>query len=345
MTDDPRTHHDDGELLAAYLADELDDLEVHRLERRLLDDAQLRRQLDDVHEAVLAVQSPDDVDPPAGLDARIVERVRAADAGAAAGNGEVPGPSAGASGPRRSTGSAATPWWRRPVAAVAAVALLGVVAVSWIGVATLTGGGDDAGTVTAMSADEAAPEADAAPDSGGAEEMAEAQPEAGAGGTAEAPGGADAAAADGDAAAATSQEGAADDTAIGPLIEASPAGLVEAPALDDAGQRRDYLIALTDTPARAALRAATPQETAAIAAQQRTTLRGEAGLDETCVDTLVSPDGPAALRLVSAQIDGREAVGAVLPTAGGGLRLQLVASGGGCDLVADDVLAPDEGQR
>lgn len=334
MTDDPHSHRQagDGELLAAYLADELDDLEVRRLERRLLDDPQLRRRLDAVHDAVLAVRAPDDVDLPDGLAARLDDRLRAEAVGAS-GPAVAAAPTRAPAG-RPSAGGVVTPWWRRPVAAVAAVSLLGVVAVSSVVIGTLGGGGDDT-TVTAMSAqDEGAEEAAVGPESGAGAAAAQASPEAAAE--------ADTGAAGADDAADTDTGAAAEAPAVGPLIEASPAGLVDAPALDDVGQRRDYLAGLVDAPARAALRAATAEETAAVASQQRSTLEREAGLDEACVDRLVSPDGPAALRLLRAQIDDREAVGAVLPTAGGGLRLQLVTTAGGCELLADEVLAPDE---
>lgn len=299
----------DGELLAAYLDDDLDDLDVRRLERRLLDDADLRRQLDVLHETVVALQRPDATVPPDGLTDGIRRRVASAPAPEAPTPSRAPSP----------------PWWRRPVAAVAAVGLLGVVAVSALGIGALTGPATEQ-EVAAMDADGAEAEAEAA------------GPQDPPGGEAQA-GDAQAGTADGPD-AGTDSDGAREEAASAPLLRASPAGIVRVPMLDDPARRRSYLVGLADAPARAALRAASAEEVAAVAGGQRDTLRRQAQLEDSCIDTLIGDDGPAAVRLVASTIDGREAVGAVLPTAGGGLRLVLVRADGACTVAVDEVLPP-----
>ena len=65
----------DGELLSAYLAGDLNDAAAADLERRLADEPQLAAALDALADALVALGGFDDVEPPAGYDERLSQRL------------------------------------------------------------------------------------------------------------------------------------------------------------------------------------------------------------------------------------------------------------------------------
>jgi hypothetical protein len=71
MTPEP----DDGVLLAAYLAGDLDDAAAAAVERRLAADADLRAQLEAIHEVVIGLSAVDEVEPPVGFAERLHTRL------------------------------------------------------------------------------------------------------------------------------------------------------------------------------------------------------------------------------------------------------------------------------
>jgi len=75
---DPQTDApDEGELLAAYLAAETDDLTSARIERRLVEDAQVSARLDALARTRQRLQRLEQVQPPPGFRARLDARLRA----------------------------------------------------------------------------------------------------------------------------------------------------------------------------------------------------------------------------------------------------------------------------
>lgn len=155
---DPQTNApDEGELLAAYLAAETDDLTSARIERLLLDDPQVADRLDALARTRQRLQRLDDVQPPPGFRERLDIRLRAERAAQTDGGGH-------AAGERND---------RRRFASFAAAAVLVLVAV--IGGASLlsVGGSVEQSAETAADsaaeapADAPAAEPFAAPDSGG----------------------------------------------------------------------------------------------------------------------------------------------------------------------------------
>ncbi|MPZ86743.1 MAG: hypothetical protein GEU81_01485 [Nitriliruptorales bacterium] len=73
---DPRTPPpDDGELLSAWLAGDLDDAEVERVERRLVAEPQLAKQLDATVDLLVALGRLDQVDPPPEYSRRLRARL------------------------------------------------------------------------------------------------------------------------------------------------------------------------------------------------------------------------------------------------------------------------------
>jgi hypothetical protein len=75
---DPQTGApDEGELLAAYLAAETDDLTTARIERRLLEDPQAAARLDALARTRQRLQRLEQVQPPPGFRARLDARLRA----------------------------------------------------------------------------------------------------------------------------------------------------------------------------------------------------------------------------------------------------------------------------
>jgi hypothetical protein len=75
---DPQTDApDEGELLAAYLAAETDDLTTARIERRLLEDPQAAARLDALARTRQRLQRLEQVRPPPGFRARLDARLRA----------------------------------------------------------------------------------------------------------------------------------------------------------------------------------------------------------------------------------------------------------------------------
>lgn len=70
-------NRDDGELLAAYLDGELDDIGTARLERRLRTDTQLAARLDAIAHTRGRLQRLDAVEPPAGFRQRLDDRLAA----------------------------------------------------------------------------------------------------------------------------------------------------------------------------------------------------------------------------------------------------------------------------
>lgn len=65
------------EQLAAYLAGDVDDLTARRIDARLAEDAELGRRLDRLGDTLVALRSPDEVEPPEGLRERLRERTDA----------------------------------------------------------------------------------------------------------------------------------------------------------------------------------------------------------------------------------------------------------------------------
>lgn len=161
---DPQTNApDEGELLAAYLAAETDDLTSARIERLLLDDPQVADRLDALARTRQRLQRLDDVQPPPGFRERLDIRLRAERAAQTDGGGHAAGER-----DRR-----VRSFDRRRFASFAAAAVLVLVAV--IGGASLlsVGGSVEQSAETAAdSAAEAPADAPAAepfaePDSGG----------------------------------------------------------------------------------------------------------------------------------------------------------------------------------
>lgn len=142
---DPRSNApDEGELLAAYLAAETDEVTTARIERLLREDPRVAARLDALARARERMQRLDEVSPPAGYRDRLTARLRderaarttpaertarSADGGPAAHQVQ---PAAGDGRDRR---RAAPPAWVRrlsPAAAAAALVLVAVVGGSML---------------------------------------------------------------------------------------------------------------------------------------------------------------------------------------------------------------------
>jgi hypothetical protein len=144
---------DDGELLAAYLDGETDDVTTARLERRLADDPALAGRLDAIADVRVRMQRLVEVSAPDAARRRLWEelgRVRAGDdvtdpTPATDGTG-APTEEAGAPTAETGAPSEHRPWWSRRPGAVLAAAALVLIAV--FGAATLlqpiSGAGDEA---------------------------------------------------------------------------------------------------------------------------------------------------------------------------------------------------------
>ena len=296
---------EDGELLAAYLDDDLDEVTARALERRLEADAALRDNLDAIHNVMLRMRRVDEVDVPDDVQERIRARV------AQRSSAEAPG-SMSARGRRRASvpGHAPTPWWRRPIAAAAAIGLLGILAISSLGIISVGGlEGDDSGgrqeaAVTAQ-ADEAGEEAGGADSPAIAEERA-AESDTGV--------------------AALSTEAAA----------IAPESVIEVPGLDTQEGRLAFLEELT-RPSDQDLLSARP---GARTGEQRAALR-EWGLPPTCVERLLPEGSPSALQLVVTDGSQGQWFGAAVRTEGGALMLRLVDPSDACAIVVEEVVDPE----
>ena len=323
MSDHPDFQHnasrpETGEMLAAYLAGELDDVSTARIERALLDDAELRAQLDGIHDTVIALRQVDDVEPPADLRQRLTDHLT---------NLEQPP----AAKPKRTARERQSQpaWWRRPITAAAAFALVGIVAISSL--AVLSGGsGDEAASDTAMMAQSAEGE------EAGGEERAEVD-----GDSAEAPAAATESAAGGAVAADAATESADDAAETGNLDGAAESSateligplpldrVVRIEALSSAAARQDFLAGLrsregTPSTATGAPRTQSTEFSAeAETLDQQLTALQNAGLDASCAGDLLSSGQPARA-LVETTIDDVRTVGTVTEDSDGMLLLRLV---------------------
>lgn len=336
---------DSGESLAAYLAGDLDEVSARGLERRLATDADLREQLDDIHDTMLRLQRVDDVEPPADLAARVRARVgdvRETAAEHAADDKTAESPVAGGTAPETghlhqrdaSTLSHAvfpasdpTPWWRRPIAAVAALALLGVVALSSLVVGGVSGGEEGGAT---GEAGDAAMSAQGAEDRVAQEDAAE----GGASGEAES-GAADA----GSTAAVEAATEAADDTADVPAAEAPQAmatveGVVA--IVDDLGSQDARSTYLDQVRGRPEIRDFLADESALddVSIQRQRAALTEFGLEPGCIDRLVSTE-PRTVQLLRTDFEGAETFGTVLAESDGTLTLRLVDPSDDCTVVLE----------
>jgi hypothetical protein len=144
---------DDGELLAAYLAGDLDQAATAALEQRLAREPALQAQLDATHEVILALRSVDAVETPGGFEERLHARL-AQEQAPALGHPPVADLDARRAARRRWT--------------VVSSAAAGVVVLAVLGLGVLGGlggtGADMAGEDQAMApaTDDAAPELEAA---------------------------------------------------------------------------------------------------------------------------------------------------------------------------------------
>jgi hypothetical protein len=181
QTTSPRPPRDDGELLAAYLACDLDDVEVASVEARLAAEPALRARLDATAEVLFALRAPDAVEPPDGYAERLVmalDAARAEDPEAA--------PSLEAARRRRARRGGAWVAWSGIAATVLAAAVLGGIG--------LTGGfgGQASEDMVALDAADDADDStfaaeQAAPDSGERSTALGAPPEPAAGDTMDEP--------------------------------------------------------------------------------------------------------------------------------------------------------------
>ncbi len=158
---DPRDHDvdalDEGELLAAYLDGETDDVSTRRLERRLADDVALAARLDALAATRAQLQRLGQVEMPDDVRQRLRERLA---------RERAPETPAVAPRTRRQR-------WRArfaPIAAAAAVALVAVVGLASVGPSLGGGGTEEAGESAAMAEPEAPPPELSAPAAGAAED-------------------------------------------------------------------------------------------------------------------------------------------------------------------------------
>jgi hypothetical protein len=154
---DPQTNApDEGELLAAYLDADTDDLTSARIERLLQQDPQAIAKLDAIARVRARLQRLDDVVPPEGLrerlDARLrAERTRHAEHGAA----------------RRARVASRARWWNERLAPRAAAAVLVLLAVIGGAALLLPRSGSDSMGATAEEAGGAGEAPASAPRLGG----------------------------------------------------------------------------------------------------------------------------------------------------------------------------------
>lgn len=150
-------HRFDDTELAAYLAGDLDEVTARRIDAALRDDVTLGRRLDRMHDVIVGLTQPDEVEAPAGLPDRIRAHARAAgtadardaDTGTSA-VGDPPAPAGDELAARRSRARRVPGWIGGVAAAVAAVAVLGGTVVQNLG-----GSDDSGGDVATMESDEA----------------------------------------------------------------------------------------------------------------------------------------------------------------------------------------------
>lgn len=161
----------DDAQLAAYLDGELDELSARRLEARLAEDPELGRRLDRIHDVLLALREPDEVEPPPGLSERLTARLEQEGASAARPAAARP----------RATETRREGWlssWYRQLGTAAAVlvglALLGGGLIALVG----PQGGDDAADV-AEDAAESADDHSAQEERRDTDDSAESAPQAG----------------------------------------------------------------------------------------------------------------------------------------------------------------------
>jgi hypothetical protein len=152
---------DEGELLAAYLDAQTDEVTAARVERLLRQDPQAAARLDAIARTRARLQRLDDVVPPDGFRQRLDARLRAERAGSASAQ------------PAQAAHRARTERrWFRPLVAVAALVLVAVVGGGTV-LSLVTASGDSAESGSAFdTAAEAPASGDQAPLSGGDEGMA-----------------------------------------------------------------------------------------------------------------------------------------------------------------------------
>lgn len=171
--DPQRNAPDEGELLAAYLDADTDDLATARIERRLREDAQVAARLDALARTRARLQRLDEVAPPPELRQRLDARLRAERAAVDDTTGRAPSKTVHADSADRQRRR-----WFAPLAAAAALmfaAAIGGAALFDL-LPQTTSGGESAGTSPETSGDAAAPMAapDSAREDAGAEEAEEA---------------------------------------------------------------------------------------------------------------------------------------------------------------------------
>lgn len=171
---DPQTDApDEGELLAAYLAAETDDLTSARIERRLLEDPEVADRLDALARTRQRLQRLDDVRPPPDFRARLDARLRAERAGrtdpasgAVAAGTHAGERSARTAGGRRHRGRRFDTRWLTPLATAAALVVVAVIGgTALLNLSAGTSPEESAGSAADAEGPVAAPFA--APDSGG----------------------------------------------------------------------------------------------------------------------------------------------------------------------------------
>ena len=175
---DPQTDApDEGELLAAYLAAETDDLTSARIERQLLEDPEVADRLDALARTRQRLQRLDDVQPPPDFRARLDARLRAERAaraepgsGAHTAGAHAGGRSARTAGDRSHRGRTFDTRWFPPLAAAAALVVVAVIGGTvLLNMSAGTSSQESAGSAadTAVEAEGPVAEPFAAPDSGG----------------------------------------------------------------------------------------------------------------------------------------------------------------------------------
>lgn len=152
----------DGEVLAAYLDGETDEVTTARLERRLADDPALAGRLDDLAAARARLQRLSEVRAPEEVRRRLHARI--AEERATGTTGPAVTPTVERAQRRRAWMAAVAPRLAVAVVAVVALVVLGAAVVQLLGVGAADSGGESA----AMEASEAA-DGRVADDLGGAE--------------------------------------------------------------------------------------------------------------------------------------------------------------------------------
>jgi hypothetical protein len=141
MTDHRDTPHTDDERLSAYLLGELSDRDARAFEARLAADPELAAQLDALAGALVAMGGHDGVDPPAGFEDRLDERLAQARHGAVVTSLDT----------ARDRRARSKGWWTAIGTAAAVVAVGGVMAAN-----TLRGVGEYGGDMATEADDSAA---------------------------------------------------------------------------------------------------------------------------------------------------------------------------------------------